>query len=136
MKIKGITIHSACKLSIDNSGKRLNKNNISQEYHWWWKQKLVLIVNKISIIGGSTFSDIDKHMRIYQEDERPFGGIPIVLLSGDFFQFGPIKETNLLLEASNTNWKLTNLIYINKLEKHLKEHKLLKLFKNIIILEE
>jgi PIF1-like helicase len=135
-KVEGITIHSACKLSVDDSGRRLNKNNISQEYRWRWKQKLVLIIDEISMIGGSTFSDIDERMRIYREDERPFGGIPIVLLSGDFFQFGPIKETNLLLGASDTNWIPTNSRHINRLEKHLKGHKLLKLFKNVIVLEE
>jgi hypothetical protein len=88
------------------------------------------------MIGGSTFFDIDEHMRIYQEDEKLFGGIPIVLVFGDFFQFGPVKETNLLLEPSDTNWNPQNPRDIDRMQKHLKGHKLFKLFNNIVILEE
>jgi hypothetical protein len=36
--------------------------------------------------------DIDYKYRKLKGDEAPFGGIPVVMLSGDFFQMPPVNE--------------------------------------------
>ena len=100
-KIGGVTIHSACKMRVDENGRREGRSttadNPSEETRWRWKQKLVLVLDEVSMIGGSTLDDIDEQIRMFRGDQAPFGGMPVVLLCGDFYQFGPVKETNLLL---------------------------------------
>ena len=139
-KIGGVTIHSACKLGVDDSGRRVGRSNaadnVSEETRWRWKQKLVLVIDEVSMIGGSTLDDIDERIRMLRGDQNPFGGMPVVLLCGDFYQFGPVKETNLLLGMSDLVWNPQNPRDVNRVRKHQKGHQLFKRFKNVVMLKE
>ena len=55
-------------------------------------------VDEISQVGGLMMASVDSRLRQYRDDaHRPFGGTPIVIFFGDFFQFDPVKQTSLLL---------------------------------------
>jgi hypothetical protein len=62
------------------------------------KQKLALVIDEISMLGARTLSDIDSRLQRIRSNKRPFGGIPIIIFSGDFFQFSPVKEPSVLLQ--------------------------------------
>jgi len=51
----------------------------------------VLIIDEVSMLGASTLSMVDAVCRTIKRDERPFGGIQ-VLLVGDFFQLPPVNR--------------------------------------------
>ncbi len=94
--IGGVTLHSASNIEFED---RIGAaKNISEEEKLRWKNKVVLIVDEISQVGGLTLASVDSRLRQYRDDmHRPFGGIPIVIFFGDFFQFDPVKQTSLLL---------------------------------------
>jgi hypothetical protein len=51
---------------------------------------VMLVVDEISQVGGLTLAAVDSRLRQYRDDQhRPFGGIPMVLFFGDFFQSTP-----------------------------------------------
>ncbi|KAK6844049.1 hypothetical protein PG987_004909 [Apiospora arundinis] len=63
-----------------------------------WKSKVMLIMDEISQVGGLTLAAVDSRLRQYRDDSRrPFGGVPIVIFFGDFYQFEPVQQTSLLL---------------------------------------
>jgi len=51
----------------------------------------VLIVDEISMVSPEMFWAMDRILRAFKRDNRPFGGIQVVL-SGDFFQLPPISK--------------------------------------------
>ncbi|KNB04789.1 hypothetical protein FOXG_19407 [Fusarium oxysporum f. sp. lycopersici 4287] len=86
--IGGVTLHSACNIGFED--KTEITRNISEEEKLRWKSKTMLIVDEISQVGGLTLASVDSRLRLYRDDaHRPFGGIPIVIFFGDFFQFDP-----------------------------------------------
>ncbi|EAQ90120.1 predicted protein [Chaetomium globosum CBS 148.51] len=66
------------------------------------------------------------------EGYRPFGGIPMVLFFGDFFQFDPVLQTSLLLPAPRDRGGQRP----ESLAKHLAAHRLFLQFTTVVILQE
>jgi hypothetical protein len=99
-KIGGRTIHSSVGLQPDQySGKRSKKGDgPSGEEIARWKHKLVLVVDEISMLGAATLADVDTRLQQLRSSEEAFGGIPIIIFSGDFFQFPPVQDRSVLLQ--------------------------------------
>ncbi|XP_044718018.1 PIF1-like helicase domain-containing protein [Hirsutella rhossiliensis] len=99
--IGGTTIHSACGL---DSHRDPNKPPppFSEAKKWIWKQKLVLVIDEVSMLGGATLHNVSRHLQALRDcPDEPFGGMPVVLLMGDFYQFAPLWhlfKTVVLLE--------------------------------------
>jgi hypothetical protein len=93
----------------------------------------MLIIDEISQVGGLTLAAVDSRLRLYRDDpHRPFGGIPMVMFFGDFFQFDPVLQTSLLLpEPRGRSGQRSE-----SLAKHLAAHKLFLQFKTVVILRE
>ena len=53
----------------------------------------VLIIDEISMLHDFRLDMIDKVLRTVRENDRPFGGIQLVM-SGDFFQLPPVNRLN------------------------------------------
>jgi hypothetical protein len=129
--IGGVTLHSASNIGFD--GKNETTRNISEEEKLRWKNKNMLIVDEISQVGGLTLASVDRRLRMYRDDAcRPFGGIPIVIFFGDFFQFDPVMQTSLLLPVPKDHDRQRP----ESLAKHLAAHKLFLQFTTIVILRE
>ncbi|XP_044714622.1 PIF1-like helicase domain-containing protein [Hirsutella rhossiliensis] len=95
-QIGGTTIHSACGL---DSHRDPNKPPppFSEAKKWIWKQKLVLVIDEVSMLGGATLHNVSHYLQALRDcPDEPFGGMPVVLLMGDFYQFAP-WETSLLI---------------------------------------
>jgi superfamily I DNA and/or RNA helicase len=60
----------------------------------------VLVIDEISMVSSNLLDAVNLFLQKNREDERPFGGITVVLV-GDLFQLPPIvtSETRPLFEA-------------------------------------
>ena len=80
--IEGSTIHSSLGLMVKK--KAMSKQTM-QKLKLRWKEKVVLVIDEISMISLTILAEIDKNCKILKENDSPFGGIPMVILSGDFY---------------------------------------------------
>ncbi|KAH7012016.1 hypothetical protein B0J12DRAFT_747323 [Macrophomina phaseolina] len=84
-QIGGTTVHSACGLDTHRSHNR-QPPTFSEAKKWTWKQKLVFVIDEVSMLGGATLYDTSCHLQSLRDcPDKPFGGIPVVLLMGDFY---------------------------------------------------
>lgn len=91
--IGGKTIHSFFSLGI--------RENIEDYYLRWLKKQpflekrfkylKVLIIDEISMVSPELFASMDRILKAFKENEKPFGGVQVVL-SGDFFQLPPVAK--------------------------------------------
>lgn len=85
----------------------------------------MLVINEISMTSGKTFYTVNCSLNaiagIAETDQRVFGGIPIVLLTGDFAQFAPINQTSLLLPHSSAGAQATSNQIVNNLQSQATE---------------
>ncbi|EAQ85212.1 hypothetical protein CHGG_09226 [Chaetomium globosum CBS 148.51] len=129
--IGGVTLHSAANIGFE--GKNEVSRNVSEEEKLRWKNMVMLIVDEISQVGGLTLAAVDNRLRQYREDQyRPFGGIPMVLFFGDFFQFDPVLQTSLLLPMPRDRGGQRP----EGAARHLAAHKLFLQFTAVVILRE
>jgi hypothetical protein len=129
--IGGVTLHSAANIPFE--GRAATTKNVSEEEKLRWKNMTMLIVDEISQVGGLTLAAVDSRLRQYRDDpHRPFGGIPIVMFFGDFFQFDPVRQTSLLLLEPRDGGARRP----ESLAKHLAAHKLFLQFTTVVILRE
>jgi len=139
-KIGGITIHSACGLGVDESGGRMRQSkaalNPSEETRWRWGQKIFLILDEISMVGGSTLHEVNERLQLLRGDKRPFGGIPVVLFTGDFYQFSPVAQTSLLIGMEDMEWNSKSQRAFDSVQRHQRGYYLFKRFSKVVILQE
>ncbi|KAK7928542.1 hypothetical protein PG985_005540 [Apiospora marii] len=129
--IGGVTLHSAANIGFEGSNDAPRR--LSEEEKLRWKSKVMLIMDEISQVGGLTLAAVDSRLRQYPADSRrPFGGIPIVIFFGDFYQFEPVQQTSLLLPRprrhSNANPYSQG--------KHLMAHKIFVQFRSVVMLRD
>lgn len=110
--IGGKTIHSFFSVGI--------KEYIDDYYLAWMKRQLflqkrlknlkVLIIDEISMVSPELFISMDRILRAFQNEERPFGGVQVVL-SGDFFQLPPVSKVfkEIKFAWQTDLWKNSNL---------------------------
>ncbi|KAL2015356.1 hypothetical protein VTK56DRAFT_5774 [Thermocarpiscus australiensis] len=93
----------------------------------------MLIVDEISQVGGFTLAAVDSRLRIYRDDlHRPFGGMPMIVFFGNFFQFDPVLQTSLLLPEPRDRGGQRP----ESLAKHLAAQNLFLQFITVVILHE
>ncbi|XP_043480686.1 ATP-dependent DNA helicase PIF1 [Leptopilina heterotoma] len=90
--IGGITLHQFCGIgigtaSIENCCKIASKSTASS----LWRKTKHLIIDEISMIDADYFEKIEAVARYIRRNEKPFGGIQIILC-GDFFQLPPVSK--------------------------------------------
>jgi ATP-dependent DNA helicase PIF1 len=56
-----------------------------------WQKCDILIIDEISMIGGTLFQKLDEIAKILRGNNLPFGGIQLIV-SGDFLQLPPVKD--------------------------------------------
>jgi hypothetical protein len=129
--IGGVTLHSATNIGFE--GRNEAARTISEEEKLRWKSMTMLIIDEISQVGGLTLAAVDSRLRQYRDDlHRPFGGIPMIMFFGDFFQFDPVLQTSLLLPVPRDRDGQKP----ESLTKHLAARKLFLQFTDAVILRE
>ncbi|KAG7424356.1 ATP-dependent DNA helicase PIF1 [Fusarium oxysporum f. sp. raphani] len=133
-QIGGTTLHSACGLDTHRSH-NTRPPAFSEAKKCMWKQKLVLVIDEVSMLGGATLFNASCHLQSLRDClDKPFGGIPVVLLMGDFYQFAPVRETSLLVD------RIADPAFAASLGQatvsHHRGYSLWLMFKTVVLLEE
>lgn len=61
-----------------------------------WKECDYLIIDEVSMLGGSLFQKLDTIAKNIRNNTLPFGGIRLIM-SGDFLQLSPVKDSWVFL---------------------------------------
>jgi len=92
--IAGYTIHSWSGIGIEQDLSEELLDRIGQKAHVVRRIRKahVLIIDEVSMLSTGTFEMVEAVCRYVRRDERPFGGLQVVL-AGDFFQLPPVFRT-------------------------------------------
>jgi hypothetical protein len=120
----GNTIHTALGMSIGTKQNRAPPQRIQR----LWARKTIMIVDEISMVDLQTMAKINNRCKmarsLFPDSPELFGGLPIVVLMGDFYQFPPVKGLPL--------WRQPR----EKKEEEVQGKEIWNRFADIIILDE
>ena len=105
--IGGCTLHSFAGIQLGNGDANalLNLVRQSKKATIRWKTVKVLIIDEISMINSELFDKLDHIARIIRSNDRPFGGIQLVVC-GDFMQLPPVsKKSSVSFCFESKAWK-------------------------------
>jgi hypothetical protein len=101
--IGGNTYHTSLGIGISKT----QKPTVPSRIRKLWSNKTIMIIDEVSMVDLSMLSTIENQCKIARSLDRDstelFGGLPIVLLMGDFHQFPPVKGPALWKEPRNRN---------------------------------
>lgn len=92
----------------------------SKKYLWdRYEKTQVLIIDEISMLSGNFIDMLDRLCRAFKRNEKPFGGMQVVL-SGDLFQLPPIQksEQKTMSITESSSWKSLNPAICYLTEQH------------------
>lgn len=94
-QIGGITLHAFCGFRYENSTAEQCLQQVLRHSHMvkQWKQCAYLIIDEISMIDCDFFEILEYVARAVRNNDRPFGGIQLII-TGDFFQLPPVTKDN------------------------------------------
>jgi hypothetical protein len=95
-----------------------------------------LIIDEVSMLGARTLHAVDEQLRRMRESQQDFGGIPLVLFTGDFHQFRPVQERTILLPSTAFPWVEERSFTVEQRRQHDKAHALWSRFTTVIVLSE
>ena len=101
--IGGNTYHTSLGISISKTQKPGMKPRIKK----LWLKKTIMIIDEISMTDLSMLSTINNQCKIAKSLDRNspdlFGGLPVVIFMGDFYQFPPVRGLALWKEPREGN---------------------------------
>ena len=113
LNIGGLTLHSWSGIGLGtNTAKILSsivlKNPKAKDR---WDSCKVLIIDEVSMLDGILFDKLEQIARIIKRNEKPFGGLQIILC-GDFLQLPPVKAELMCFESETFKKCLPNCILL------------------------
>ncbi len=89
----GMTIHAWSGIGIKDTLSARDLDHLEQQQYLWkrFEKAKVLIIDEISMLKNSTLDMVDRVCKTFKRNEKPFGGLQIIL-SGDFFQLPPVER--------------------------------------------
>ena len=89
----GMTIHAWSGLGIRNELTEYDLDELEERQYLWrrFEKVKVLIIDEVSMLHHYRLDLVDRVLRHFKRNEKPFGGIQVVLC-GDFFQLPPIAR--------------------------------------------
>ena len=89
----GVTIHSWSGLGVRDSLSEYDLDSLETRQYLWkrFENVKVLIIDEVSMLHHFRLDMVDKIIRHFRRNTKPFGGIQVVLV-GDFFQLPPISR--------------------------------------------
>ena len=135
--MNGMTIHSWSGIGIRNFLDEKGLSELEDKKYLWkrFEKARVLIIDEVSMLHASQLDMIEKVCRRFKRNDKPFGGLQIIL-SGDFFQLPPINKSGQENESgmiyNSKAWGILNpaVCYIE--EQHRQEDNLLTEILNTI----
>ena len=124
--MNGMTIHSWSGMGIKNFLDEKGLEQLEEKKYLWkrFEKARVLIIDEVSMLHASQLDMVEKICRRFKRNDKPFGGLQIIL-SGDFFQLPPINKTGNENESgmiyNSASWQILNpaICYIE--EQHRQE---------------
>ncbi|KAJ5370019.1 uncharacterized protein N7496_006111 [Penicillium cataractarum] len=109
--IGGSTYHTSLGISLN----RYRRASVGQRVRRLWTQKTIMFIDEVSMVDLSALSIINTHCKIARSLERSspdlFGGLPVVILMGDFYQFPPVQGQPLWKPPRNETEQDGKLIW-------------------------
>lgn len=134
VNVQGQTLHSwagvgICNKPVDKVVENILKRSALKKQILNCK---ILAIDEISMLDARTFDYIDSVLRILRDEEKPFGGIQVLLL-GDFFQLPPVEKEAGFCFTSNC-WEELNLrtVFLEKIYRQ-KDEKFIRALSNMRI---
>ena len=95
VNVKGQTLHSwagvgLCRNTIEAVVEKIKSRQ--SQYRQILKCK-ILAIDEVSMLNPETFEYVDAVLKQIRENNKPFGGIQLILI-GDFFQLPPVEKEN------------------------------------------
>jgi hypothetical protein len=95
------------RTSLGISLNRSRRTGMGARVRKLWSRKTIMIVDEVSMMDLSMLSVINNHCKTARSLDRSstdfFGGLPVVILMGDFFQFPPVRGPPLWKIPRNGN---------------------------------
>src|SRR5467141_3468143 len=113
--VQGSTIHSGLDVAV-----RGRKQGASRRVKELWRNKIMLIIDEISMVSSKLMDSIVKNLD--DSSTAVFGGLPVVIALGDFHQFSPVRANALWQKQQGHNEK--------------RGQQLWHMFKNVMVLDE
>ncbi|KAM4064147.1 PIF1-like helicase [Hirsutella rhossiliensis] len=101
-----------------------------------WQEKEVLVIDEVSMLGARTLHAANEQLCRLRGSARDFGGIPVVILCGDFHQFRPVQERSILLPSAAVAWDEDGAFAAEQRRRHDKAHALWRRFTTVVMLDE
>ena len=134
--LNGKTIHSFFALGIRDffSDEDIYDIATNSRLKKRFRELKVLIIDEVSMVSPTIFSVMDKVLQIAKKNDKPFGGIQVIL-SGDFFQLPPISRKNddKRFAWQSPSWKAADFktCYLTKKYRQDQENLITKVLDNI-----
>ena len=92
--MNGMTIHSWSGIGIRDFLDEKGLEQLEEKKYLWkrFEKARVLIIDEVSMLHASQLDMIEKVCRRFKRNDKPFGGLQVIL-SGDFFQLPPINKS-------------------------------------------
>jgi hypothetical protein len=101
--IGGNTIHTSLGISIAKK----QKPDVSPRVKELWSNKTIMVIDEVSMVELAMLNTINNQCKIAKslDSGSPdlFGGLPIVIFMGDFFQFPPVRGPALWRDPRDGN---------------------------------
>lgn len=138
VNVSGQTIHSWSGIGLANIPlENIIENILSKKFSYLRRRirtTIMLAIDEISMISAEVFNILDHVFRTVRDDDRPFGGIQMILF-GDFFQLPPISRDsncdNNFCFNSDAWRNLNPKIFLLKTVFRQKDPKFVKILDNI-----
>ncbi|EDO17699.1 hypothetical protein Kpol_1033p2 [Vanderwaltozyma polyspora DSM 70294] len=94
--IGGVTLHRWAGIGIGTGAIDRILSRIQRKFDLLasWRNTRVLIIDEISMIDGKFLDKLEELARRIRKNNKPFGGIQLVL-TGDFFQLPPVPKREI-----------------------------------------
>lgn len=92
LNVSGKTIHSLFQLDTNIKDPENTEYNLGEKLISYLENIEVLIIDEVSMVRVDNFLEINKKLQIAHNNNKPFGGIQIILI-GDLYQLPPIIST-------------------------------------------
>ena len=132
--VGGMTIHSWSGIGVTQNITPADIDRIAGKEHVARRilKAKALIIEEVSMLSADMLGGVDAICREARRDERPFGGLTVVLV-GDFFQLPPIvqrnprsasmgdERTDALFAYASESWRELNPVICYLTEQHRQE---------------